>query len=97
MASYWKHRSGWTGWRREFGWALIALGALSCCGSAIPSVRLPLLDPTPAMLEKEAIEQHRADVILGIGAAVAVVMFSAGIWFVVLGRIRARRDRAGDG
>jgi hypothetical protein len=86
-------RAGWTGWRRELGWVLIALSVVLSCvaGSFYAGATMPYQDPTPEMLAQQAKDVRAAGIQMLIGGTLGLACLVAGIWLIVWGRRLARR------
>ena len=94
----WLVRAGWTGWRRELGWVLVALSLVAPCVTCgiLSGVYLPYQDPTPEMLAQQARDVHQADVVTALVGAIALVCLATGIWLIVWGRRRSGRPAQPD-
>jgi hypothetical protein len=82
----------WTGWRRELGWALVALSlAVPCVTVVVTGPGLPFQDePTPAMLAQQAHQMRVAEVAIPVAVAFGLACFVVGVWLIVRGRHLAR-------
>jgi len=90
----WLVRAGWTGWRRELGWLLIAVALVRPCLASVPwaGAEMPFQDPTPEMLAQQAKDVRAAEALMLAGWAVGLCVLTAGVWLIVWGRHLARRS-----